>query len=104
MRNFALVLIVGLLVCMLASCATTKIETPSAPETVEVKIPYAVACVDSVPARPMVHSTEALMALGDYDFIQALNLDRLLLLSHAAELEGALAACVDVKAGLTPPQ
>ena len=81
----------------LMACATVKTPLIEPPSIVEVKIPIAIACVDVVPQMPKLHSIQNLIALNDYDLVQALHLDRLLLEMHAKELEAALTACASFK-------
>jgi hypothetical protein len=90
---------IALLVCILlifSACisgCTSAPKIPPAPKVVEIKVPYTVPCVDVMPDKPAINTDMDLLALNDYDFIQAIHTDRLKLDDYALKLETILLAC-----------
>lgn len=86
-----------ILCVLLTGCATAREPIPDPPPQVtEVRIPYAVPCVkkSDIPVMPPTHSSADLLKLSDYDLIQAIHYDRLILAVQNKKLEAALVECV----------
>lgn len=84
--------IILLILLTLIGCAGHQV-IPPAPKVVEVKIAYPVPCVDTMPDKPKIHDDFDLLALNDYDFIQAIHVDRLALDKYSIQLESLLLTC-----------
>lgn len=86
-------LILLLLIVFMAGCQTPA-KIPPAPKIVEVKIAYPVPCVEAMPDKPFVHDDFDLLALSDYDFVQAIHKDRLILDDYARKQDVLLRQCL----------
>jgi hypothetical protein len=86
------VILIVLLLIITACQSPAKI--PPAPKVVEVKILYPVPCVESMPNKPFVHDDLDLLALNDYDFVQAIHKDRLILDEYARKQDILLKSCL----------
>lgn len=89
-RNEGLGFALSLAVLTLAGCATKSVPTI---ETVEVKIPYRVACSVATPAQPSWVVPSVAKGADVFDQMRALLADRELGFGYQKELEVALEAC-----------
>jgi hypothetical protein len=87
-----LCLLIVFTACLNGCAGAPKI--PPAPEVVEIKVPYLVPCIDAMPAKPTINSDMDLLALNNYDFVQAIHTDRLKLDEYALKLEIIALACM----------
>ena len=86
-----------LLLMIIVTGCQTPARIPPAPKIVEVKTAYPVPCVESIPDKPFVHDDFDLLALSDYDFVQAIHKDRLILDDYSRKQDILLKACLITK-------
>lgn len=75
---------------LLTACPSTYVK----PEIIEVSVPIAVPCFDTLPEKPKLISNEELIKLKSGNFVYALWADRLARISYENELEALLLGCV----------
>jgi hypothetical protein len=63
-------------------------------QTVEVKVPVPVACVESMPDRPTIQTQAEIVKLPDFDAVFQLNRAVLQWEGYGATLEAVLQGCV----------
>ena len=88
------VLTLALLPMALSGCFGSDPVRPPPPPT-EIRIPVPVPCLTDgqVPAKPQFVTDAELGALGAYEFVTALHLDRLKRQNYEGKLEAAISAC-----------
>ncbi|HEX6992395.1 MAG TPA: hypothetical protein VF151_10935 [Gemmatimonadales bacterium] len=77
----------------LPACSSTPVQPRT--ETVEVKVPVPVACLDAsqLPKAPVLQSKTALASLDDYNLVLEIAAEREELIAYAGELEALLSVC-----------
>jgi hypothetical protein len=89
----ALLAMMLIILATLSACAGKQVRPPPAPEVVEIKTVIPVPCVDELPERVKIHEDFELLAMNDYDFVQAIHSDRLALDKETSKLWAILTAC-----------
>ena len=85
MKNRSAVLLAGLVVLCAGCC--------SVPQTVEVRVPVPVSCVNERPPRPTTATAAEMKAMDDYHLTLTLARDLALMRVYALKLEAAMAGC-----------
>lgn len=83
-----------IIVLLLVGCSANP------PKVVQVKIPYAVSCIEQKPTSPEFIADADLLNLKSGNFVTALHIDRLQRINYINELEAVLQACEYRPAGI----